>query len=45
MKIFVLGAGRMGSWLVEALCLDHHVSVYDTDRKKLRYFMKEVRFI
>ena len=29
MRIFVMGAGRMGAWLVEELCLDHEVAVYD----------------
>jgi len=36
MRIFVLGAGRMGAWLTEALCLNHEVAVCDTDRRKLR---------
>lgn len=40
MKIFVLGAGRMGSWLVEALCLDHDVAVFDRDPHKLQYFFR-----
>jgi prephenate dehydrogenase len=40
MKIFVLGAGRMGTWLVEALCLDHHVAVFDLDPHKLQYFFR-----
>ncbi len=38
MKILVLGAGHMGAWLVEELCLDHEVAVYDLDRRKLKYF-------
>ena len=41
MRIFVLGAGHMGSWLVEEFCLDHEVAVYDTDRRKLKYFFSE----
>ena len=28
----------MGSWLVESLCLDYEVGVYDVDRSKLKYF-------
>jgi prephenate dehydrogenase len=40
MKIFVLGAGRMGAWLVEALCLDHEVAVFDRDPHKLQYFFR-----
>ncbi len=38
MKVVVLGAGHMGAWLVEALCLDHDVAVYDIDKRKLQYF-------
>ena len=40
MRIFVMGAGRMGSWLVEALSLDHEVAVYDQDFRKLQYFFQ-----
>ena len=43
MKILVMGAGRMGSWLVEELCLDHEVAVYDVDIKKLKYLFKSIR--
>ena len=28
----------MGSWLVESLCLEHDVAVYDKNREKLKYF-------
>ena len=35
----------MGSWLVEALCLEHEVGVYDTDRNKLKYFFNSRKFI
>lgn len=45
MKILVLGAGHMGAWLVEELCLDHEVAVYDTDRRKLKYFFSVKRFL
>ena len=43
MKILVMGAGRMGSWLVEELCLDHDVAVYDVDIRKLKYLFKSIR--
>ena len=43
MKILTLGAGRMGSWLVEELCFDHEVAVYDVDVKKLKYLFKSIR--
>jgi prephenate dehydrogenase len=31
MKIFVMGAGHMGSWLAQALCPLHEVAVFDRD--------------
>jgi prephenate dehydrogenase len=45
MRIFIMGAGHMGAWLVEELCLDHEVAVYDTDRKKLKYFFNVKRLL
>jgi len=45
MRIFILGAGHMGAWLVEEFCLDHEVAVYDTDRRKLKYFFNVKRFL
>ena len=45
MKILVIGAGNMGAWFVESLCLEHDVAVYDTNRHKLRYFFNTHRFV
>ena len=45
MKIFIMGAGHMGAWLVEEFCLEHEVAVYDTDRKKLKYFFNVKRLL
>jgi prephenate dehydrogenase len=45
MKIFVMGTGRMGAWLVEEFCLDHQVAVYDRDKRKLKYFFEVTRFM
>ncbi len=45
MKILVLGAGKMGSWFVETLCLDHDVAVYDKERDKLKYFFNTRRIL
>ena len=45
MKIVIIGAGRMGAWLVEELCFDHEVAVYDIDRKKLKHFIHVKRFL
>lgn len=43
-KILIAGAGHMGSWLAETLCLDHEVAVYDTDPGKLKYLFNTHRF-
>jgi prephenate dehydrogenase len=45
MRICIVGAGHMGAWLVEEFCLDHEVAVYDTDRKKLKYFFNAKRLL
>jgi prephenate dehydrogenase len=45
MKILVIGAGNMGAWFVESLCLEHEVAVIDSDRRKLRYFFNTHRFV
>jgi len=45
MKILVIGAGNMGAWFVESLCLEHDVAVFDTNRQKLRYFFNTHRFV
>jgi len=45
MRVAIVGAGNMGSWLVESLCLDHEVGIYDADRSKLKYFFNSRKFI
>jgi prephenate dehydrogenase len=45
MRIAVIGAGNMGAWLVESLCLDYEVGVYDADRTKLKYFFNSRKFL
>lgn len=35
----------MGSWLVESLCLEYEVGVFDSDRSKLKYFFNSRKFI
>lgn len=35
----------MGSWLVESLCLDYEVGIYDADRNKLKYFFNSRKFL
>ena len=45
MKILIIGAGNMGAWFVESLCLKYDVAVYDVDKYKLRYFFNTHRFV
>jgi prephenate dehydrogenase len=35
----------MGSWLVESLCLDYDVGVYDKEKQKLKYFFNSHKFL
>lgn len=44
MKILILGAGKMGTFLTDVLCLDHEVALYDTDKTKLRFVFNTMRF-
>ena len=44
-KIAVIGAGKMGAWMVESLCLDYDVGVFDQDKMKLKYFFNSHRFL
>lgn len=44
MRILILGAGKMGSFLTDVLCLDHEVALYDTDANKLRFVFNTLRF-
>jgi prephenate dehydrogenase len=43
MKLLILGAGKMGSWLIESLCLDYEVAAFDNDLTRLRYFFNTVK--
>jgi prephenate dehydrogenase len=45
MRIAIIGAGNMGSWLVESLCLDYEVGVFDVDRNRLKYFFNSRKFL
>ena len=45
MKILVVGAGNMGAFFVESMCLDYEVGVYDRDKTKLKYFFNSHKFI
>jgi prephenate dehydrogenase len=45
MKILVLGAGKMGAWFIESLCLDHDVAVFDYNKSRLKYLFKTHRLL
>ena len=44
-KILIVGAGKMGSWLAESLCLGYDVAIFDKDLNKLKYFFKTKRLV
>ena len=45
MRIAILGAGKMGAWLCDALCLQHEVAVYDTAIRRLSYVFNTIRMV
>jgi prephenate dehydrogenase len=42
-KILILGAGKMGLWLAESLCLDYEVAIHDRDHEKMKYVFRTRR--
>lgn len=44
MKIVILGAGKMGMFMADTLCMDHDVAVYARRPEKLRYCLNVRRF-
>jgi prephenate dehydrogenase len=44
MKILIMGAGKMGLFMSDALCMDHEVALYDTNPDRLRFGFKTLRF-
>lgn len=44
MRIFILGAGKMGTFFCDLLSFDHEVAVYDPDPKRLRFTYNACRF-
>ena len=44
MKIVILGAGKMGMFMADTLCMDHDVAVYARHPEKLRYCLNVRRF-
>lgn len=45
MKIVIMGAGKMGVWLSDALCLQHEVAVIDHDINRLKYVFNTIRLV
>jgi prephenate dehydrogenase len=43
MKILILGAGKMGTFLTDALCLKHEVALFDVDPSRLRFVFNTQR--
>ena len=43
-RILIAGAGNMGAWLAETLCLDYEVGVYDKNPDRLKYLFNTYRF-
>lgn len=43
MKILILGAGKMGTFITDVLCLQHEVALFDTDAKRLRFVFNTLR--
>jgi len=43
MKILVLGAGKMGTFLTDVLCFQHEVALFDTDVRRLRFVFNTLR--
>ncbi len=43
MKILILGAGKMGTFLTDVLCLTQEVALFDTDPKRLRFVFNTLR--
>ena len=44
MKVVILGAGKMGMFMADTLCMEHDVAVYARHPEKLRYCLNTRRF-
>ena len=44
MKILILGAGKMGMFMADTLCMEHDVAICDQHPEKLRYCLNTRRF-
>jgi len=43
MRILILGAGKMGTFMTDALCMKHEVALFDVDPKRLRFVFNTQR--
>ena len=43
MKILILGAGKMGTFLTDVMCMKHEVALFDTDAHELRIVFNTLR--
>lgn len=43
MRILILGAGKMGTFFTDLLCLKHEVALFDTDAQRLRFVFNTQR--
>lgn len=43
MKILVLGAGKMGTFITDVICLQHEVALFDTEPQRLRFVFNTLR--
>lgn len=43
MRILVLGAGKMGTFFTDVLCMQHEVALFDTDPQRLRFVFNTIR--
>jgi prephenate dehydrogenase len=43
MKILILGAGKMGTFLTDALCMKHEVALFDVNPERLRFVFNTQR--
>lgn len=43
MRILILGAGKMGTFFTDALCMEHEVALYDVDPNRLRFVFNTQR--
>lgn len=43
MKILILGAGKMGTFITDVLCVQHEVALFDVNPKQLRFVFNTLR--